>query len=183
MEDGRYHFTPLIHAVNKGDLPMTRLLINLGANLNRVNSDGYSYLRYGLNYIMGDYNGYYSSEMKKLLFDTELCNIVHDLDYFFAEIKIGNMYNIKRILSSTLDINMKSKNGNTLLHEAVRNKKPEIVKLLIEKGIDKQIKNNEGESAYELNEKMNKNDTKESDTRENNENLNMAYSEIRNLLY
>jgi len=178
--DKKYNLSPLIHAVNNKEVFITKLLIRYGANVNKLNNEGYSYLRYGLNYTMGNYDGYYSSDIKKILFDSELNNLINDSDFFTEEIKKDNMYNIERVLQTVLDINMTNKNGNTLLHEAVLNKKPKIIKLLIEKGINKFIKNKNGENANDLNEKNNKRVTKYN-INVNNEELRI-YNEIHNLL-
>ncbi|OUM62827.1 hypothetical protein PIROE2DRAFT_10806 [Piromyces sp. E2] len=109
----------------------------------------------------------------KYLFESELYNIINDKKLFFTEINKDDIKKIKHLLASILNINITEDNGNTLLHEAVLNKKPEIVKLLIEKGINKRIINFNGEDANDLNEKQNK---------MINEDKNKIYNEIRDLL-
>jgi len=110
-----------------------------------------------VNYPIGNYKSLYSNEISKLLFDSELYNIINNDYLFLNEIRKNNITNFKRILPTILDINKRYIfNGNTLLHEAVVNKNLEIDKLLIEKGINKYIKNNNGEDANDLNESRNK---------------------------
>lgn len=65
--------------------------------------------------------------------------------------------------------------GNTLLHEAVINKKPKIVKLLLENGINKSLKNYNGENTNDLNESIIKSENDYS-------NENSIYFEIHELL-
>ncbi len=60
---------------------------------------------------------------------------------------------VKYLMRYEKDINRQDIKGNTLLHEVCQNqylKINEIVELLIEKGIDTKIKNNENETALEM---------------------------------
>ncbi|OUM70571.1 hypothetical protein PIROE2DRAFT_19457 [Piromyces sp. E2] len=180
--DKKYNLSPLIHAIRSNKARITKTLISMGANLNRVNEKGYTYIRYGINYSMGDYKDYYSREIKKILFETEIYNIVDDKGLFFSEIKNDNVEKIKRLIPTVLDINMVNNDGNTLLHEAVFNKKPELVELLLEKGINKQIKNRHGDTANDINEKYNKKDHHEDFNRCYNKDDTFIYNEIHNLL-
>jgi len=155
--DKKDKLPPLIHAIRNNKLSITKLLIRYGVNINKKNSTGYSYVRYGVNYTMGDYEDFYSNEITKYLFGTELYNIIEDEYLFSSEINNNDINHIKRLLPTILNINKKNiLDGNTLLHEAVLCQKPEVVKLLLEKGINKSIKNNNGKDAKDLNESKNK---------------------------
>jgi len=58
--DKKYNLTPLTHAINNKELSITKLLISYGANINKKNKSGYTYIRYGVNHNMGDYKYFYS---------------------------------------------------------------------------------------------------------------------------
>jgi ankyrin repeat protein len=47
-------------------------------------------------------------------------------------------------------LNLKDQSGRTPLHEAARNGKEEIVRILIDGGARKDIRDNEGKTPYEL---------------------------------
>ncbi|ORX43414.1 ankyrin [Piromyces finnis] len=124
----------LIHAIENDELSLTELLINMGANINIKNGKGYTYLRYGINKVMGNYSNFYSDGITKLLFKNELYNIYNDDKLFFSEfsefseISEKKLNEIKRLISSIVDINIVDYNGNTLLHVAVSKKKTRISK-------------------------------------------------------
>jgi len=177
-EDKKLKLPPFIHAIRNDDLIIAKLLFRFGANINKKNQKGYSYVRYGTIYTMGDYTNYYTKKIYEFLFKCELYNLVNDKELFFSEIKEES--HMKILIPSALDINTTNdSNGNSLLHEAVIHKKPEIVKLLLEKGINKSIKNNNGKDANDLNEDINKN---KDDTNNNNKDENNIYDKIHKLL-
>jgi len=139
--DKKDKLPPLIHAIRNNKLSITKLFIRYGVNINKINNSGHSYVRYGVNYTMGNYEDFYSNEITKYLFESELYNIIEDEYLFSSEIKNDDINHIKRLLPTILNINKRNiLDGNTLLHEAVICKKPEVVKLLLEKGINKSIK-------------------------------------------
>jgi len=175
--DKKYNLSPLIHAINNKELLITILLINYGVNINRKSKFGHTCIRYGVNYNMGDYKHYYSEEISRFLFRSELLyNFTNDENLFSSAIQKNKVNSIRRLIPTISSINMRNTfNGNTLLHKAVINKKPEIVQLLIEKGINKSIINYEGKNAYDLNESINK-------SKNDNTDENKIYDEIHKLL-
>ena len=177
--DKKYNLSPLIHAINNDALLLAKLLIFLGVNINHKNKDGYSPLRYSHIYTKGKYKFRYLDKIMNYLFNSIRYNIIDD--------KNDDVKNFSRLLPTILDVNITNKDGNSLLHEAVLNKQLEITKLLIQKGINKQMKNNNREDANDLNEKNNKDtnvsndEVNEKNKIENNEGINI-YNEIHNLL-
>jgi len=58
---------------------------------------------------------------------------------------------IDQYLKDSIDINFKDEaSGDTLLHAAIRNANPQLVKHLLELGIDEEIENNDRQTAGDL---------------------------------
>eukprot|EP00833_Pecoramyces_ruminatium_P001035 jgi/Orpsp1_1/1175067/evm.model.c7180000052510.2 len=106
--DKKNNLPPLIHAIRSDELSITQLLICLGANINKKNNTGHSYVRYGVNYSMGDYKDFYSSEITKFIFETELYNIINDKNLLSSEIKDNDINKIKRLIPTIININEKN---------------------------------------------------------------------------
>jgi ankyrin repeat protein len=54
------------------------------------------------------------------------------------------------LLKNKADVNLAFKNGNTPLHFAVASGNLKIVKLLVEKGANKNAKNNKGQTPFDI---------------------------------
>lgn len=69
--------------------------------------------------------------------------------YLFTAIETNDYEEVQKALNAGASVESREK-GDTPLHAAIRVKSPEIIELLLEYGADKQIENNEGESAESL---------------------------------
>jgi len=68
--------------------------------------------------------------------------------------KANNYMSVSTLLEYPVPINCQDELGNSALHYAVKCKKPAIIQLLVKKGANTQLKNNEGESAEDIAMKM-----------------------------
>ena len=132
--------TPLFYAVQNGSLESTELLISKSADIHVVDNDKRTVLQEAV------YNN--QIEVTKLLL--KYPNDVNSIDekgktVLFDALGTLNKRMILQILNiSGLDLNHKDLNGNTILFHDSVNVDSSIVELLIEKGIDVSITNNDG---------------------------------------
>lgn len=86
---------------------------------------------------------------------------IMNFNSYLQLIKDNKFELFKNLIFNTknFDINMKSENnGNTLLHETVNDGciYVKFIELLLDCGADKNLKNNDGKSAYELSLRLNR---------------------------
>jgi len=150
--------TPLIYAIRRGYLPMVKLLIESKANVNIRNKYNYSPIDYSI--ITKNY------KITKYLFDCGFNNFVivntqKSFEGFRQVIQDGNLELLKLIMINEFDVNTKNQsNGWTLLQYAIYYKETRIVQYLIDCGADKNIKNNDGKNAHDINRDNNRDNFK-----------------------
>jgi len=144
--------SPLIYAIQKRYTSIAKLLMKNGAHVNITNKEGYSPLDYAIktkNYDIANYLYDCGSDVyniKTITFEA-LKQIITD----------NNLSLFKKLMANNIDINMKSsENGNTLLHYSISYGNINMVKYLLKYGADKEIKNNDGQNAYNINMNFNK---------------------------
>ena len=146
--------TPLMMASSSGQLKIVQYLIAAGANINLKNNDGNT--------------AFDLARQKKQTgvvkyFETLFAE---DPDAFDPETKITNLMivssqgklgRVQVYLPTIKNINADDKNGNTALiyavytrNRVINNNRLKIIKLLIQRGADPTIKNNDGVTSLEL---------------------------------
>jgi len=146
--------SPLIYAIRRGYLPIVKLLIESKANVNIRNKYNYSPIDYSI--ITKNY------KITKYLFDCGFNNFViintqKSFEGFRQIIQDGNLELLKLIMIKDFDVNTKNQsNGWTLLQYAIFYKETKIVQYLIDRGADKDIKNNDGKNAHDINRDNNR---------------------------
>lgn len=68
----------------------------------------------------------------------------------WAAIAAGDYELVKELIKAGANINFQNEEGDTLLHIAVLNRNRKMLNLLIEVGIDLNIKNNINQTAFDL---------------------------------
>ena len=71
-----------------------------------------------------------------------------NVEEFIRAAKLGNMHTIREFIRSDGNVNARDEYGNTALIEAVRSHRTEVIKLLLERGANPEIKNDKNLSAF-----------------------------------
>lgn len=129
-------YTPLLRAAENLDKDLVSALINYGAS---VNACTHKHMN-ALHIILNDKNNYYSYEAKqkcitiaKMLID---CGI--DMNAAYSDetaLHMSLLHNdeiTKYLILKGTDVNNKNKQGQTILHQAIKFNKREIIKLLLQ---------------------------------------------------
>lgn len=101
--------------------------------------------------------------MSKELMDSLMCNNIEEFKnlikksnkeekekIYFTSIKLGKIEYVEEILNNDIDININDINGNNGLINAVENNNYNLVKLLLKKGILKEVENKYGLTGLKL---------------------------------
>ncbi|MBI3814257.1 MAG: ankyrin repeat domain-containing protein, partial [Nitrospinae bacterium] len=167
-------WTPLIRTAQTGDNEIALMLIEAGANVNMANDKketalilasqmkhpemAYILLKNGAKADLMDNNGrialnYANEELKEVL---KLSNGKKD---FIMEARIGSVSDVKRFISSGVDINKKDKlYGMTALSWSSANGHLEVVKAIISSGANINIGDNKGNTPLMHSSKQGKED-------------------------
>lgn len=116
----------LFNAVYEDDLLEVETLLNKGAKLERI------------------YKNVFPSAKSREFKDFKGTSPLH------AAAAWGRKSIIEYALSHKINFNVNSSSGNTPLHTAVWERQIEIVKLISERGTSLDVKNNKGETAFDL---------------------------------
>ncbi|WP_394748862.1 ankyrin repeat domain-containing protein [Spongiimicrobium salis] len=121
----KFKDTPLMYAVLRRNLKMTKALIDKGATVNTVNNDNLTPL----------YNAVQSDHMELV---TLLLNAKADVNLgtslLHKAVLNNNLELVKELIDNTTNIETKNDYGNTPLALAIREGNPEIAEFLITKG-------------------------------------------------
>lgn len=118
-----------------------KLLLDYGANINRMDAEGKTPLFYAIE----------KNDVKlvKFLLENGADFNIKDkyVEYSLTNfIEKNNIELLKLLIEYGVDINFKSTSGKASLFTALKNNDIEIVKLLIDNGVDVNVKNNEGKT-------------------------------------
>ncbi|ORX79386.1 ankyrin [Anaeromyces robustus] len=126
---------------------LIELLIKKGINVNILDKKGNTPLVYAF---QNDYSLIYKLLIKNGAYyqnneenDLWVDEFIQSQKYTILENLYNNGYEMKKLNFNSY------KNGNTLLHEAIKYNNPNIIKYLLDYGADTTIKNNDGNNAYE----------------------------------
>jgi ankyrin repeat protein len=166
-----YSYQPYLTPLNMGDdasgkgYSIIKKLIQNGADINNMDNEGYTLFTTVCEYYSEDMINYLlkipNLDMNKQLDggDGAIHKII--LTYFLSEYKENVLSIIEKILKKDgLDINLKGEGGETVLHIVANmdrkwepgysdDKLKKLIILLIENGVDPNIKNNRGKLALE----------------------------------
>ena len=136
--------TALMFAANNSHLDTIKLLISYGADINATRNDGITTLMIAAK--VGD-----QKSVEYLLQNGADINLITNqgADAFIYATQYGNVSCAELLLNAGADINHMDKDG-TALHNATREGKYDSVKFLLEKGINYNLKNPEGETALDI---------------------------------
>lgn len=143
--DSRCNMPPLVNAVIMGYTDIVECLINAGADLNIVDSYGYTSL------IIAVKNR--DDNMTKFL-----VNLGADVNYqgpygetaLMKASQTGKIDIVSLLVKAGADINAVNQSGETAFTYSMQFLKTDIMKLLVELGIDLSIKDNEGRCPLEI---------------------------------
>ncbi|MGD8501864.1 MAG: ankyrin repeat domain-containing protein, partial [Phycisphaerales bacterium] len=162
--------TPLHSALQRGNKELTELFINTGADINIKNNYGQTPLnlaaRDGLKHIVErllakgadvkaqNDNGRTSIGLAKENGHTEIVELLlehanqsgdsKEIMTFYDYAAVGDIEQIKSLVSQGMDVNAKTEAGTIALHFAVRNGHRDIAEYFISQGADTDTKNNYG---------------------------------------
>ena len=138
--------TALHYASFRGNIKIIKLLIENKAEINAVSS-------HGLNMLHKAAQGNQPSSIvyfnKKYNFDIEATDN-NKLNALHLSAISGTDNSVIFLLSLGMDPNIKDKKGNTALHYAVKHSHVRIIKKLLQKGADRNIKNNSNKTPVML---------------------------------
>lgn len=138
--------TALHYASFRGNIKIIKLLIENNAEINAVSS-------HGLNMLHKAAQGNQPSSIvyfnKKYNFDIEATDN-NKMNALHLSAISGTDNSVIFLLSLGMDPNIKDKKGNTALHYAVKHSHARIIKKLLQKGADRNIKNNSNKSPEKL---------------------------------
>ncbi|OUM62550.1 hypothetical protein PIROE2DRAFT_61815 [Piromyces sp. E2] len=136
----KYGHTLLYYVIKEEDETNMKNLISIGAKINNDCMNIASSKRYILRYIL-EYDNIpinYINDKGESLLMAAILNSSIDSELFKKLIKVG------------CDVNAQDNEGNTPLIHAVKKENIEIVKLLIQYGVIKEMKNNNGKTAKDF---------------------------------
>lgn len=143
--------TPLLSAVERGDIPLMKLLLRKGANVGYKDHNGDSPLRHGL--ISDSDTQIENPDVAALLLDnasTDLRDDVLNLALVDAAHR-GDKVEVQLLLDKGAKIDAKtSRYGSTALISAVERDQIETVKLLLDNGADPSATNGRGQTALTI---------------------------------
>lgn len=138
MDDCR----PIAVAINKGNLGMTKLLLEREKDLNYVDRSGYTLFNYSIN------AENFNKEISQLLIDKGATPELGHSTWGINNNADGNASKkIEFLQENNVDINAKNEKGATLIHDAVFMGNIEMVKLYVEKGADLETKDQWGQTV------------------------------------
>lgn len=141
--------TPIHNAAQEGNTKIITMLLEKGANINALDPDDQTPLHYAAKHA--------DAKTIKLLLDkgADINSLTKkhqhnalDLAIFYA--KKHKNENIKILVENHIDLQKQDVAGDTPLHNAARKNDSYAIKLILEKGGDKFIENDNGKTAYDL---------------------------------
>lgn len=145
LDDGS---TILYHCVkSKVNVLILELLLKHGADINAQNKHGYT----ALHCAVQNNNPALVKCLTEHGANINIANVYGDTPFLMA-VKDNNLALLKLLfeIKKDLNVNERDEEGNTALHYAVMRDDFVLVKLLIERGINIQDKNNEGKTVFDL---------------------------------
>ena len=145
---------PLCYAARKGQLANSRLLIEASADLHSVDMGGHSPLHLVIcsqNFSIKHFDYFVELGADPLLLDRRGCSGLH-----YAA-RVNNLDVVNRILKSEPHINATDGFGWTCLHWAASSiqESAQVIKVLIDEGCNKDLKDRDGRTALDLANKFN----------------------------
>ena len=144
--------TLLIKATSKGEVPVVKWLVELGADSTKINEYGDNLLFFVIkNHCAGHSYDIIKSLIEDLKTDINQKNKDEDTPLLFMTRERYNEISMTYFIEQGADLNIKDKYGNTvLMNYLIKEEYPEesFVKFLIEHGADIYSKNVEGETPF-----------------------------------
>jgi ankyrin repeat protein len=164
-QDPQYGYTALIEAASKDQKEIVKLLLDAGADASIRNKEGKAALDRAhdadvINLLKGasGRRASVTGEQKAAHAETRvepaptpLLPTASKEEQLIHVAERGEIEDVKKLLAAGININWQdSKSGDTALIEAVLNGREEIVKLLLDAGVDTDLRNKEGKTALVL---------------------------------